>query len=131
MTGQKIVNLSIAISMTLIPCLSFSQKNEGGISKINSEDLEAYVSLLSSPSMKGRSNGESELEITVNYIFSQARLLGLKPANGNSYLQPYTIMKKSIDPGKSAIKVFSSEKDSIQLTEPMIQLFPAGAADFE
>jgi len=131
MTAQKIINLGIAISMAFMPYNSLSQKSETGIYKINSEDLETYVSFLSSPYMKGRSNGESELEITVNYISSQARLLGLKPANGNSYLQPYTIMKKSIDPGKSAIKIFGSVKDSVQVKEPMIQLFPEGAGDFE
>jgi len=130
MTAQKIVNMGIAISMTLIPSLSFSQKIENGINRIKSEDLETYVSFLSSPSMKGRSNGESELEITVNYLSSQAKLLGLKPANGKSYLQPYTIMKKSIDPGKSEIKISGSDKDSVLLKEPMIQLFPEGAGDF-
>ena len=86
---------------------------------------------LASPSMKGRSNGEPELEIAVNYLASQARLLGLKPANGTSYLQPYTIMKKFIDPEKSSITVFQSDNDSVLIKEPMIQLFPEGASDFE
>lgn len=131
MTAQKIINLAIAIPMAFIPYISLSQKSETGINRINSEDLETHVSFLSSPSMKGRANGESELEITVNYISSQAKFMGLKPANGDSFLQPYTIMKKSIDPGKSAIKIFGSEKDSVQVKEPMIQLFPEGAGDFE
>ncbi len=117
--------------MAVNPNISFSQKSTSGISKINSGDLETYVSFLASPSMKGRSNGEPELEITVNYLASQAKLLGLKPANGSSYLQPYTIMQKMIDPGKSEIKVFSSGIDSVLIREPMIQLFPVGAADFE
>ena len=131
MTVQKIINLSIAILMALIPFSSFSQRSESSINRINSGDLETYVSFLSSPLMKGRSNGESELEIAVNYISSQAKLLGLKPANGNSFLQPYTIMKKSIDTGKSSIKIFGSDRDSVQVTESMIQLFPEGAGDFE
>jgi len=131
MTWQKIIKLCIAISLVIIPSLSFSQKSGSGINKINAEDLRTYVSFLASPSMKGRSNGSSELEITVNYLASQASLIGLKPANGTSYLQPYSIMEKSIDPKKSMIKVFSSGTDSVQLTEPMIQLFPVGASDFE
>ncbi len=131
MTTQKIINLSIAILMAFIPYSSFSQRSESSKNKINSGDLETYVSFLSSPSMKGRSNGESELDIAVNYISSQAKLLGLKPANGNNYLQPYTIIKKSIDSGKSSIKIFGSDRDSVQVTEPMIQLFPEGAGDFE
>jgi hypothetical protein len=131
MTRQKIVTISVIVSMTIIPYISLSQKGGSGVSKINSGDLEAYVSFLASPSMKGRSDGEPELDITVNYLASQAKLLGLKPANGTSYLQPYSIMEKSIDPKKSMIKIFSSGMDSVKLTEPMIQLFPAGASDFE
>jgi hypothetical protein len=131
MIRQKIVTISIIVSMTIIPYISLSQKGGSGVSKINSGDLEAYVSFLASPSMKGRSDGEPELDITVNYLASQAKLLGLKPANGTSYLQPYSIMEKSIDPKKSMIKIFSSGMDSVKLTEPMIQLFPAGASDFE
>jgi hypothetical protein len=131
MIRQKIVTISVIVSMTIIPYISLSQKGGSGVSKINSGDLEAYVSFLASPSMKGRSDGEPELDITVNYLASQAKLLGLKPANGTSYLQPYSIMEKSIDPKKSMIKIFSSGMDSVKLTEPMIQLFPAGASDFE
>ncbi len=131
MTPQKIISLFVAILAVFVPNSSFSQRSESSINRINAGDLETYVTFLSSPSMKGRSNGESELDIAVNYISSQAKLLGLKPANGSSYLQPYTIMKKSIDSGKSSIKIFGSDKDSIQVKEPMIQLFPEGAGDFE
>jgi len=131
MSAKKNITFIVIISMTIISNLSFSQKSLTGINKINSEDLEAYVSFLASPSMKGRSDGEPELEITVSYLASMAKLLGLKPANGASYLQPYSIMKKSIDEEKSMIKVFSSGKDSVILKGPMIQLFPVGASDFE
>lgn len=131
MTPQKIINLFVAILAAFVPFSSFSQRSESSINRINAGDLETYVTFLSSPSMKGRSNGESELDIAVNYISSQAKLLGLKPANGSNYLQPYTIMKKSIDSGKSSIKILGSDKDSIQVKEPMIQLLPEGAGDFE
>jgi len=119
--------------LALIICsnISWSQKAMPGTDKINSADLETYVSFLASPSMGGRSNGEKELDITVNYLASQARLMGLKPANGSSYFQPYSLMKKSIDPDRSEIKVFTSGKDPIGFREPIYQLFPTGASDFE
>jgi hypothetical protein len=131
MSAKKMITITVIILMAIIPILSFSQKSLTGSNKINSEDLESYVSFLASPSMKGRSNGEPELDITVNYLASQAKLLGLKPANGSSYLQPYTIMQKLIDHEKSEIKIFRSDKDSLLTLMPMIQLFPVGAADFE
>jgi len=100
------------------------------MSKINSEDLEAYVSFLASPSINGRANGEQELDITVNYLASQAKILNLKPANGESYLQPYTIMEKQIDPSGSMIEICYEGIDPVINREPMYQLYPTGAADF-
>lgn len=119
--------------MALLFCgvFSYSQKVTPGADKINSADMEAYLSFLASPSMKGRSNGEKELDITVNYLASQAKLMGLKPANGNSYLQPYTLMKKSIDRERSEIRILTSGYDSVHFKEPIYQLFPNGASDFE
>ena len=81
--------------------------------------------------MNGRANGTKDLDIALNYLTSQAKLLGLKPANGNSYYQPYSLMKKSIDPEKSEISIFTTANDSIQFREPMYQLFPTGPSDFE
>ncbi len=131
MTRLKLIILYTIIWLTVFPSTAFPQKAGSAMNSINSKDLEAYVSFLASPEMKGRSNGEPELDIAVNYLESQAKLLGLKPANGSAYLQPYTVMKKLIDPEKSMIKIKSGANDSVMMMQPMIQLFPAGASDFE
>jgi len=128
--GRTII-LNAIIPMIMVPFNLFPQKGNSGPNQINASDLEAYVSFLASPSMKGRSNGEPELDITVNYLATQARLLGLKPANGNSYLQPYTVMKKFIDPERSSITIIKNKSDSVLVKDPMIQLFPIGASDFK
>jgi len=130
MKSTGIILLSALLYFAAFSPLSFSQKSSNGISKINSEDLEAYVSFLASPAMNGRANGEQELDITVNYLASQARILNLKPANGESYLQPYTIMEKQIDPSGSMIEIYSEGNDPVMNSEPMYQLYPTGAADF-
>jgi len=116
--------------MALFQLPSPAQKSNAGISQIKSGDLEAYVSFLASPTMKGRSNGEPELDIALNFIASQAKLIGLKPANGSSFYQPYYVMEKMIDQEKSYITITSEGKDSITIKEPMRQLFPVGAGDF-
>lgn len=131
MVYKTIRQLSAFLAMIICSNYSWSQKAIPGTDKINSTDLETYVSFLAAPSMSGRSNGEKELDITVNYLASQARLMGLKPANGSSYLQPYSLMKKSIDRDRSEIKVFTSGKDSVGFREPIYQLLPTGASDFE
>ena len=78
MTEIKTIILSVIISMIMIPFNLFPQKSNNGINKINSGDLEAYVSFLASPSMKGRSNGEPELDITVNYLAITGQAPGTK-----------------------------------------------------
>jgi hypothetical protein len=123
--------LLVIILISLFPDTVLSQRSNSAANKINSEDLHAHVSFLASPLMRGRSNGSSELEITVNYLASQANLLGLKPANGNSYLQPYSLMEKLIDHEKSYITIYEAQNDSIIIKDPLIQLYPIGASDFE
>ena len=119
------------IALVCFSVISYSQITNSGSDKINSADLEAHISFLASPSMNGRANGTKDMDIALNYLASQAKLLGLKPANGNSYFQPYSLMKKSIDPERSAIKIFTSANDSIKFMEPMYQMFPTGPSDFE
>jgi len=123
--------LIITVLSVSNPFSLYSQKVSTGANQISSSDLESHVSFLASPLLKGRMNGEDGLEIASRYIASQAKLLGLKPANGTSYLQPYIIMEKMIDQDKSAINIFGEGNDSVLIEDPIIQLYPIGASDFE
>jgi hypothetical protein len=107
-----------------------AQKKPSPADVITSDDLESYVSFLASPLMKGRANGEPGLELAQQYIVSQARLLGLKPANGTSYFQPYTIIKNSIDLDKTSVQIISEKNDTVTLKKPVYQLVPSGPSDF-
>jgi Zn-dependent M28 family amino/carboxypeptidase len=122
--------LAATLIAFLIPGKSSSQSRRPGESRINSRDLETYVTFLSSPLLKGRSNGEPELEIAENYIASQASLMGLKPANGQSFFQSYAVMKKSVDYKRSKIQLAGDGKDTVTLDEEFVQLLPQGASDF-
>ena len=114
----------------LAPVSLYSQKNQNPSDKITSSDLESYVSFLASPLLKGRMNGEAELEIAARFIATEAKIIGLKPANGESYFQPYSILKKSIDLSKSMIQIISSSRDTATIKEPMFQMIPMEPADF-
>jgi len=121
----------IAMTLTVMaPVSLYSQKNQNSINQITSSDLESYVSFLASPLLKGRMNGEEGLEIAAQYIASQAKLTGLKPANGTSYFQPYAVMKKTMDPNKTRVQIISNGKDTVTVKEPMFQLVPTGPSDF-
>lgn len=119
---------TILVAFTPIPV--YSQKNNNSKNQITSSDLESYVSFLASPLLKGRMNGEEGLEIAAQYIASQAKLLGLKPANGANYFQPYSVLKKSMDPHKTRIQIVSGGKDTATIREPIFQLVPSGPSDF-
>ncbi|HUX59635.1 MAG TPA: hypothetical protein VMV77_21875 [Bacteroidales bacterium] len=120
---------TVIVLITLTSLSLFSQKNTNPINQISASDLESYVTFLASPLLKGRMNGNEELGIAANYIASQAKLLGLKPANGNSYFQPYLIVKKTMDPENTMIQITSDDQETITIKDPMFQLLPTGPSD--
>lgn len=107
-----------------------SQKWNNSENKITASDMESYISFLASPLLKGRMNGEEGLEIAGQFIASQAKLIGLKPANGNSYFQPYIVNKTTLDTDKTRIQIFSEAKDTLTIKDQMYQLIPTGPSDF-
>ena len=108
-----------------------AQKTTGGVKSITSSDLESYLSFLASPLLKGRMNGSEGLDIASRFIASQAKKIGLKPANGNSYFQYYTVVEKLIDPSKTVVKVITQGQDSSIISEPFFQIYPVGPSDFD
>jgi len=102
----------------------YSQVIPNPADQITSSDLESNVTFLASPLLKGRMNGEAGLEIAAQYLASQARLAGLKPANETSYFQPYSVMKKMRDPKNPPMLFVVKNKDTIRLFEPRYQLVP-------
>jgi len=121
--------LIVCILISIPAITSSAQRKPAATDIITSEDLESYVSFLSSPLLKGRKNGEPGLEIAQQYIISQAKVLGLRPANNGSYLQPYSMVITTIDQEKTSIEVFSDGKSTL-LNLPVYQLLPAGPSDF-
>ena len=111
--------------------VSYSQKAPSGAATITSSDLESHLSFLGSPLLKGRLNGSAELNIAAGYIASQAKKIGLKPVAGNSYYYPYTTVKKEIDSEKTFIQISTDGNKGADIKEPLYQLFPMGASDFE
>jgi hypothetical protein len=123
--------LPVTILVTSFSFVSYSQKAPSGAATISASDLESHLTFLASPLLKGRLNGSAELNIAAAYIASQAKKIGLKPIGGNSYYYPYTTVKKSVDYEKTFIQVTSDGKPGEEIKEPLYQLFPMGASDFE
>ncbi len=121
----------IVISLAIMtPVSVYSQRTTGSEKKITASDLESYVSFLASPLLQGRKDGDDGLEIAAQFIASQAKIIGLKPANGHSFFQPYPVIKKSMNHDKTSIQVISLNKDTVTMKEPFFQLVPTGPSDF-
>ena len=123
----------IAILVILNSFSSYSQKVATGVNgaaSITASDLESHLSFISSPLLKGRLNGGEGLDIAAQYLASQAKKIGLKPLNDNGYIQPYAVLKKSIDTDKTMVEVISKGSEPVVIKEPLFQLLPMGASDF-
>jgi hypothetical protein len=105
--------------------------SQPGAEKINASALESHVSFLASPHMRGRMNGERELDIAAEYLASQAKLTGLKPANGQSYFQPFMVISKKADPESTFFTITSSEGKTETVKDPAYHIIPQGPADLD
>ncbi|MBK7628462.1 MAG: M28 family peptidase [Bacteroidales bacterium] len=128
---KKNLFLAVIICISLSAATAYSQKGNSSVNQITAADLESYVTFLASPLLKGRMNGEEELDIAAQFIASQAKLIGLKPGNGTSFLQPYSIHKTTMDPEKTSMKIVSNAKDTIAINKPFYQLVPTGPTDLD
>ena len=122
--------LIIIIIITSCQVTLHAQKKVPGSDMITSVDLESYVSFLASPLLKGRKNNSPGLDIAQQFIISQAKIMGLKPANGTSYMQPFSMMNYMIDNEKSMIQVIPNKGDTVTIQKPIYQLIPTGPSDF-
>jgi len=125
------ISLLVIVITLSISLNGYSQKNAGGESTITASDLESHIFFISSTLLKGRMNGKEGLNIAAQYIAAQAKKIGLQPLNGNSFIHEYTVVKKSLDPEKTNIQVIGDGQAPVVIKEPIYQLVPMGASDFE
>ena len=59
-------------------------------STITAVDLKKHLTIVAGPEMEGREAASEGERKAAAYLESQYKKLGLKPGNGNSYLQPFT-----------------------------------------
>jgi hypothetical protein len=127
---KHLINTIIVILLTIFSTQVYSQQNIPGFNSITATNLESHISFIASPLLKGRSNGGEEIEIAALYLATQAKLIGLKPANGNSFYHPYSVLEKIIDEEKTIIQVINSGTDTTKISKPIFQLVPTGPSDF-
>ena len=126
---RRISKLIIVVICSVSTLIVSAQKNSS-VTTITASDLESHVSFLASPLLMGRMNGETSLEIAAEYLAAQAKFLGLKPANGNSYFQTYTLNKEINDPDKTEVKIISEDEKDITINKrPLFCVIPYGPSN--
>ncbi|HET9053200.1 MAG TPA: M28 family peptidase, partial [Cyclobacteriaceae bacterium] len=87
---------------------------------VTKSDAEAHLTFLAADEMRGRNTGSPELEIAANYIASNFKQWGIKPAPGtnNTYFQTVEFQKTT---PPSAIE-FVVDGQTFKLKEDVVQL---------
>ncbi|MEO6171526.1 MAG: M28 family metallopeptidase, partial [Arenimonas sp.] len=69
--------------------------------EVSTEDLSMHIKVLASDEFAGRAPGTIGEEKTVDYLTQQFKRLGLKPGNGDSYVQTVPMIESLVDPDSS------------------------------
>jgi Zn-dependent M28 family amino/carboxypeptidase len=91
--------------------------------EIRAEDLAAQIQIIASDEFAGRQPGGPGERKTVGYLSSEFARLGLKPGNGDSYVQQVPMVEIVSEPtGPVAIRFEDGASDSLKIgDEAMIQ----------
>lgn len=65
--------------------------------------MRADLEFLASPELEGRVSGERGSDVAARFIATEFEKAGLKPANGNSYFQPFDLLAYQTDPAASEL----------------------------
>jgi Zn-dependent M28 family amino/carboxypeptidase len=90
---NKIYLLALLVISVFTSCNPKNKSIESALETITVDEMKNHISVLASDDFLGRFPATKGEEKTVNYLSGQFRKLGLKPANGNSYLQEVSLVK--------------------------------------
>jgi hypothetical protein len=95
----------------LLPTVLSAQGEGGAAAKtITPSDLAQRIAIIAHDSMLGRDNPSHGLELSAQYVASEFRRLGLRPAgDSGGYLQRFQLSRTVIDSGRSSVILEGSE----------------------
>ncbi len=86
---------------------------EVGLSDIQSSKLRADVTFLASDALEGRLSLQRGSEVAIQWIVSEFAKAGLKPAAGDSFLQPVPLIEYRMDRDATFLKTRIGGKEQI------------------
>lgn len=98
------------------------------INSITAEDLKEDIAILASDEFEGRAPASKGETLTIEHLKKEFQALGLKPGNGDNFLQAVPMIKITADSsavlsvkGKSAATAFSYGDEFVGVTMRMVE----------
>ncbi len=109
---QKMLSsvLTTAIATSLALAFPAHASPRSNTAQLREAPLRAHLAFLSSDLLEGRGTGQRGGDLTVAYLEAQALAAGLKPANGNSFLQSVKIAGVKAMPETSSVGIEAGGK---------------------
>ncbi len=85
------------VTLILLACNTRQANVDQATASITKEDIARHVQILASDEFEGRAPASRGEEKTLQYLVEQFRKLGLKPGNGESYLQEVPLVEITAD----------------------------------
>ncbi|MCX6169464.1 MAG: M28 family metallopeptidase [Ignavibacteriales bacterium] len=102
-------------SLLLVSCSNGQKEIQTALDKINADGLKEKISILASDDFRGRAPATLGEERTINYLQEQFKKIGLRPGNGNSYLQEIPLVEITTNQN-SVTAVVKDKKETINLS---------------
>lgn len=99
------------IILVIASCKPKEINIEPAVESITVDEMREYISVLASDEFLGRFPGTIGEEKTITYLEEQYKLLGCKPANGDSYFQEVPLVKITADTVSMKMNIRGGKKE--------------------
>lgn len=112
---QKLFSSLAVTSLATSLALAFPVYAASNLPVVQEAPLRAHLAFLSDDLLEGRGTGQRGADLTVAYLESQARLIGLQPVRGNSFRQSVQIAGVKSQPQDSSLQAVASDGKAVPL----------------
>ena len=110
----------------LVACAFAPSLAQEGATEVSRERLRADLEVLTSAPLEGRASLTPGAEAAARFIVSELAKAGLRPANADSWLQPFDLQRLRLDRDRSVVAVRRAGEDA--RFAPLAVSFPDPAA---
>jgi Peptidase family M28 len=118
------MRLPILLITTALLSAQVPSRLSTGYDSIQPARLKADLTFLSSDALEGRRSLERGSEVAIQWIASEFAKAGLKPASGDSFLQPVPLIEYTMDRGATSVIVQHGDKSETFHAPDVIGNFP-------